>query len=98
MADSGHYVAWVKEEDDSWLKFDDDKVSIVDNEEIKKLTGKGGGDWHMAYIILYRSKKIDPVELQQYQQKQQEEATKKEETTSSSTSASTATTTNMDTS
>ena len=25
-ADGGHYIAWVKESNDKWLKFDDDKV------------------------------------------------------------------------
>jgi len=63
MADSGHYVSWVKEDDDQWLKFDDEKVTYVNNEEIKKLSGKGGGDWHMAYLCFYRSKNIDPEDL-----------------------------------
>ncbi|ORX90326.1 cysteine proteinase [Basidiobolus meristosporus CBS 931.73] len=56
-ADSGHYIAWVKKADsDDWLKYDDDKVSIVKQDEITKLDG--GGDWHIAYICLYRSKKL----------------------------------------
>jgi len=55
-ADSGHYVGWVKESEDKWFKFDDDNVSVVNNEEIKKLSGKGGSDWHTAYLCLYRSK------------------------------------------
>lgn len=67
MADSGHYVSWVKQGSgyiyfynndfliffiklDEWLKFDDDKLSIVNDEEIKKLSGKGGADWHIAYL------------------------------------------------
>jgi len=54
-ADSGHYVAWVKQPDGKWILFDDDKVREVDADEIKKLSGKGGGDWHMAYVCLYRS-------------------------------------------
>lgn len=58
MADSGHYVAWVKESNDKWLKYDDDVVSICNDEDIKKLSGKGGGDWHMAYMVLYRSKRV----------------------------------------
>jgi len=57
MADSGHYVGWVKEAEDKWIKYDDDVVSYCNNEEIKKLSGKGGGDWHMAYMIVYRTKK-----------------------------------------
>jgi len=55
-ADGGHYVAWVLESKDKWLKFDDDKVSSCTTEDIKKLTGKGGGDWHMAYLCFYRTK------------------------------------------
>lgn len=50
-ADSGHYLAWTKREKD-WLRFDDDNVDAVSEEEIRKLSG--GGDWHMAYICFYR--------------------------------------------
>eukprot|EP00180_Rhodochaete_pulchella_P003406 Plantae.Rhodophyta-Rhodochaete_pulchella.ctg579.p1 GENE.Plantae.Rhodophyta-Rhodochaete_pulchella.ctg579~~Plantae.Rhodophyta-Rhodochaete_pulchella.ctg579.p1 ORF type:complete len:212 (+),score=35.78 Plantae.Rhodophyta-Rhodochaete_pulchella.ctg579:550-1185(+) len=52
--DSGHYVGWVKHSDSLWLKFDDDVVSTCTPEEILKLSG--GGDWHMAYMILYRAR------------------------------------------
>lgn len=52
-ADTGHYVAWVKE-DDKWMKYDDDQVSVHTEEDVKKLSG--GGDWHMAYMCLYRMK------------------------------------------
>jgi len=58
-ADSGHYIAWVKQEDDKWIKYDDDKVSMVNNEEIVKLNGKGGADWNIAYLCLYRT--YDPI-------------------------------------
>lgn len=27
-ADSGHYVAWVKQPDGKWIQFDDDKVNL----------------------------------------------------------------------
>ncbi|KAJ9048100.1 deubiquitinating enzyme [Entomophthora muscae] len=52
-ADSGHYMGWVRREGfpNQWFKYDDDKVSIVDDAAIKNLDG--GGDWHMAYILLY---------------------------------------------
>jgi len=53
-ADSGHYISWVKQAENEWLKFDDEKVSVATNEDIKKLDGKGGGDWHIAYLCLYR--------------------------------------------
>lgn len=51
-AESGHYVAWVKDKGTTWLKYDDSKVSQHDEEEVKKLSG--GGDWHTAYQLLYR--------------------------------------------
>ncbi|GAM17761.1 hypothetical protein SAMD00019534_009360 [Acytostelium subglobosum LB1] len=57
FADSGHYVAWVKKEDNVWMKFDDSIVSTHNNEDIKKLFG--GGEWHMAYILIYRSVTVD---------------------------------------
>ncbi|KAI8344598.1 hypothetical protein BC941DRAFT_366054 [Chlamydoabsidia padenii] len=56
-ADSGHYIGWVKKGEDEWHKFDDDKVSIVRDADIEKLDG--GGDWHTAYIVLYRAKQLD---------------------------------------
>jgi ubiquitin carboxyl-terminal hydrolase 14 len=54
---TGHYISWVKKGGSEWLKYDDDKVSIVKEEDIQKLDG--GGDWPMAYIVLYRAKKLD---------------------------------------
>ncbi|KAJ8328683.1 deubiquitinating enzyme [Batrachochytrium dendrobatidis] len=57
-ADSGHYIGWVKSQTtDNWWKFDDDRVSQVQPEDIVKL--EGGGDWHTAYICLYRSKILE---------------------------------------
>lgn len=53
-ADSGHYVAWVKDKGSMWYKYDDESVSVHTEEEVKKLSG--GGDWHMAYMCLYRAK------------------------------------------
>lgn len=48
-------MAWSKakpsENADEWFKFDDDKVSIVKEEEIMKLGG--GGDRPTAYMIFY---------------------------------------------
>jgi len=51
-ADGGHYVGWVHSHGDEWLCFDDDIVSSVKSEEILAL--KGGGDWHTAYLTIYR--------------------------------------------
>lgn len=52
--DSGHYIGWTKN-GDKWVKFDDDKVTTVKEEEILDLSG--GGDWHTAYILLYEAQK-----------------------------------------
>ena len=69
-ADGGHYMAWVKasnpsgkvekiadtnEDNEDWFVFDDDEVSPCKTEDVLKL--KGGGDWHMSYLIFYRAKK-----------------------------------------
>ena len=37
-----------------WAKLDDDKVSLVKEDQILKLSG--GGDWHVAYILLYETR------------------------------------------
>ena len=37
---------------DNWLCFDDDIVTSVKTEEILAL--RGGGDWHTAYLCIYR--------------------------------------------
>lgn len=45
---------------DEWIKFDDDKVSIVTPEDILRLSG--GGDWHIAYVLLYGPRRIEVIE------------------------------------
>ncbi|KAD4889347.1 hypothetical protein E3N88_21420 [Mikania micrantha] len=55
-ADSGHYVAWVKQENGKWIQFDDDNPIPQREEDITKLSG--GGDWHMAYICMYKARTI----------------------------------------
>jgi len=52
-AEGGHYVAWVKRDSKKWLVFDDETVAEVDAERIKELHG-GSGDWHIAYMCLFR--------------------------------------------
>ncbi len=42
---------------DNWLKYDDDKVSEIKIDDVLNL--RGGGDWHMAYYLIYR--KIEVV-------------------------------------
>ncbi|KAJ3671194.1 hypothetical protein LUZ60_008620 [Juncus effusus] len=53
-ADSGHYVAWVKQDNGKWIEYDDDNPIPQREEEITKLSG--GGDWHMAYICMYKAR------------------------------------------
>lgn len=55
-ADSGHYVSWVKQQDGSWVLFDDDDLIIKKDEDVLALCG--GGDWHMAYLLLYRAIRV----------------------------------------
>ncbi|KAK8662636.1 hypothetical protein V6N13_024527 [Hibiscus sabdariffa] len=55
-ADSGHYVAWVKQESGKWIEFDDDNPILQREEDIVKLSG--GGDWHMAYICMYKARTV----------------------------------------
>ncbi|MCJ8731146.1 hypothetical protein PDJAM_G00195940 [Pangasius djambal] len=62
---SGHYVAWVKRKEDEWVKFDDDKVSVVTPEDILKLSG--GGDWHIAYVLVYGPRRLEVMEEEQKQ-------------------------------
>ncbi|KAL4458951.1 hypothetical protein ABPG75_013816 [Micractinium tetrahymenae] len=59
-ADSGHYVSWVKQEDGQWIQFDDDKMIPRKEEEVAGLAG--GGDWHMAYMLLYRAQRVPKLE------------------------------------
>ena len=42
---------------DDWLKCDDDNVTPVTSEEVLKLSG--GGDWHIAYVLLYGPKRLE---------------------------------------
>ncbi|KAJ8460853.1 hypothetical protein OPV22_033779 [Ensete ventricosum] len=58
-ADSGHYVAWVKQENGKWIQYDDDNPIPQREEDITKLSG--GGDWHMAYICMYKARVASPL-------------------------------------
>lgn len=57
---SGHYVGWIRQSEDKWVKCDDDTVSPVPTEEILKLSG--GGDWHCAYVLLYGPRLLEITE------------------------------------
>jgi len=58
-SDGGHYISFVRQSDDEddWLQFDDEKVSRANAEDIKKLSGTGGVDWHICYMCIYKSRK-----------------------------------------
>ncbi|XP_018496806.1 ubiquitin carboxyl-terminal hydrolase 14 [Galendromus occidentalis] len=47
---SGHYVGWIRRGKE-WFKCDDETVTPIHEDDIMKLSG--GGDWHVAYVLLY---------------------------------------------
>ncbi|KAI0983601.1 hypothetical protein GJ496_007930 [Pomphorhynchus laevis] len=57
---SGHYVSWVNNAPPCrpaiWRQYDDDVITEVTEKQILDLSG--GGDWHTAYILLYRSRTL----------------------------------------
>jgi len=62
-SNSGHYVGWVRQKGETWLKCDDDDVSPVHEEDVLKLSG--GGDWHTAYLLLYGPRKLPKLRGQE---------------------------------
>ncbi|XP_043921175.1 ubiquitin carboxyl-terminal hydrolase 14 isoform X1 [Protopterus annectens] len=65
---SGHYLAWVRKNEGEWIKFDDDKVTVVTPEDVLKLSG--GGDWHIAYVLLYGPRRVEIDEEEEESQQQ----------------------------
>ena len=57
-ADGGHYISWIHVSGDEWCCFDDDIVTTVKTEDVLQLCG--GGDWHTAYLAIYR--KLEAVD------------------------------------
>jgi ubiquitin carboxyl-terminal hydrolase 14 len=55
-SNSGHYVGWVRLEENKWVKCDDDDVEPVSEEDVFRLSG--GGDWHCAYLLLYGPRRL----------------------------------------
>lgn len=55
-AEGGHYIGWVHAQGDDWIQCDDDICTVVKSEDILAL--RGGGDWHTAYINIYRKLEI----------------------------------------
>jgi len=60
-SDSGHYIGWTHKIGDKWTKYDDDVISTVDVSEILDL--KGGGDWPIAFICIYRRLEVPFTEI-----------------------------------
>jgi ubiquitin carboxyl-terminal hydrolase 14 len=58
--DSGHYVAHVFA-DNQWYRFDDEKVTAVEVNDIALLNGSG--DWHCSYILVYEACAIPDLGL-----------------------------------
>ena len=72
---SGHYVGWVRQKGDEWLMCDDDDIRPVTSEDVLKLSG--GGDWHTAYVLLYRSRVLEMDEEDIKMEKEAAEAAAK---------------------
>jgi ubiquitin carboxyl-terminal hydrolase 14 len=60
-SESGHYIGWVHKAGDKWTKYDDDTITTVNVTDILEL--KGGGDWHMAYICIYKRLEVPFMEI-----------------------------------
>jgi ubiquitin carboxyl-terminal hydrolase 14 len=52
-SNSGHYMGWTKQNNGKWVCFDDEHPSECTWEDVERLAG--GGDHHMAYLVLYRA-------------------------------------------
>ena len=61
-SESGHYIGWVHKQDDKWLKYDDDEVTMVSTNDVLEL--KGGGDWHMAYICIFKQLEVPIIDIE----------------------------------
>lgn len=59
-ADSGHYIAFVRSDRDrtKWWCFNDEKVSLVEEQKIESLAG--GGESDSALILLYSTPSLEP--------------------------------------
>ena len=51
--DSGHYMAWIKENDEEWTKYDDNTVYQQPSEKVIQLKG-GQPNLEIAYILLFK--------------------------------------------
>lgn len=51
-SNGGHYVGWTRKDDKEWFKYDDEKVDTCTADAAINMSG--GGDWHIAYLCLYK--------------------------------------------
>jgi ubiquitin carboxyl-terminal hydrolase 14 len=51
-SEGGHYVAHMKVKD-AWLRFDDEKVTEIEDSDIEQLSGSP--DWHTSTLVLYEA-------------------------------------------
>ncbi|KAF8820374.1 ubiquitin carboxyl-terminal hydrolase [Cardiosporidium cionae] len=59
-AESGHYVGWIKKDEEMWLKFDDDQVSLQKWSSIDLCGGRS--DYHIAYLCMYKRRSLEVSE------------------------------------
>ena len=57
---SGHYMAWVKETEEEWMKFDDDNAYLQPEQKVLELRG-GQSNLEIAYVMLYRKIYTKPL-------------------------------------
>ncbi|KAL7669638.1 hypothetical protein ACOME3_010285 [Neoechinorhynchus agilis] len=57
---TGHYVTYLNRSKSGsmpcWYQYDDEMVTPISDKDIDELAG--GGDWHSAYMLAYRSRSI----------------------------------------
>lgn len=58
--ESGHYMAWVKDTEDEWIKYDDDTVYPQPEEKVFQLRG-GQPNLEIAYLIMFRKVYTKPL-------------------------------------
>lgn len=59
--DSGHYMAWVKDTEEEWTKYDDDSVYQQPDAKVYHLRG-GQPNLEIAYLLMFRKIFTKPLE------------------------------------
>lgn len=58
--ESGHYMAWVKDTEDQWVKYDDDTVYTQPEDKVFQLRG-GQPNLEIAYLLMFRKIYAKPL-------------------------------------